>query len=107
MPFPDFPFDDHLPSFPLHNHVLGYLEKYTEHYNLSQFIEFRKPVEQISPIPIRCTAGQEVDIASKHQTDGDVENEKFDSVKWKVATCNLTTGEKEMEECDFVIICNG
>lgn len=103
MLFPGFPFEDRLASFPRHNDVLSYLEKYTERYNLNRFIEFRKPVEQVSPIPLRCSTVRD-DSASKHRSDGCV---NFDSVKWKVTTCNLTTREKEIEECDFVIMCNG
>lgn len=37
--FPDFPFDDHLPSFLHHTSVQRYLEKYCESYDIARHIK--------------------------------------------------------------------
>ena len=78
MMFPDFPIDGHLPSFPYHNHILTYFQRYSEHYNLNRFIEFRKQVEEVSPIPVQSTAVQDDKIG------GCLGSRRIDSVKWKV-----------------------
>lgn len=37
--FPDFPFDDHLPSFLHHMSVQQYLEKYSQKHDIARHIE--------------------------------------------------------------------
>lgn len=37
--FPDFPFDDHLPSFLHHTSVQQYLEKYSEKHDIAHHIK--------------------------------------------------------------------
>ena len=39
MAFPDFPFDEKLPSFMRHTDVLDYLEKYAAHFNVLKFVK--------------------------------------------------------------------
>uniref|UniRef100_A0A8C1DUC7 Flavin-containing monooxygenase n=1 Tax=Cyprinus carpio carpio TaxID=630221 RepID=A0A8C1DUC7_CYPCA len=39
MMFPDFPFDDHLPSFLHHKSVQQYLEKYCEKHDIAHYIK--------------------------------------------------------------------
>jgi len=39
MAFPDFPFDEKLPSYLPHTDMLDYLEKYAVHFNLLRFVK--------------------------------------------------------------------
>ena len=50
MCFPDFPFDSSLLSFVHHSDVLHYLEQYTEHYQLYQYIQFYTQVKRVTPL---------------------------------------------------------
>lgn len=101
MQFIDFPFDDHLPSFPYHQDVLKYLEEYSDHYNLNKYIHFRRQIEQVTPITPHCT------FTEGSHYNHCLESRQADFVRWKVTTISMITGEKHSEECDFVIICNG
>ncbi len=88
MMFPDFPFNDQLPSYLHHSDVKLYLEKYTEHYKLNGFIHLGEVVERVSPLP---------------QSSFD----EIDSVRWSVTTRKSATGQRTTEEFDCVLICNG
>jgi Predicted flavoprotein involved in K+ transport len=46
--FPKLPMPDHYPVFPGHQHVLDYLERYTEHFGLRPYIRFRTAVERVA-----------------------------------------------------------
>ncbi len=89
MLFPEFPFNDQLPSFVHHTDVRSYLEQYTEHYDLNRFIHLEELVEQVSPLPLSSSI-----IAT-------------DTVRWNVTTQKTDTGQKTTEEFDHILICNG
>ena len=105
MLFPDFPFPSHLPSFVTHQDVLKYLQDYTEHYGLDHFIKFKRLVKKIEPF--FCD-----DINTEGKTDpyaDDISDQgRFkDTVKWKLTSVDVDSGEKTLEEYDAIFICNG
>lgn len=93
MLFPDFPFSSHLPSFISHYDVLDYLKSYATHYELNQFIRFGTMVEQVKPVP--CGAPTEGSRGFK------------DSVKWRVTSVSLESGQSSEEDFDAVFVCIG
>ena len=95
MLFPDSPAPDvDLRSFPDHYEVHAYFKKYCEHFKLGKFIQFGKLVEQVLPVSLpngsACSNGR-----------------LLDSVRWRVTTKNLASGERSSEDFDFVFICSG
>ncbi|CAL1541028.1 unnamed protein product [Lymnaea stagnalis] len=87
MAFPDYPFPEDLPSFVRHKDVQKYLEDYTAHFNLSQYIKFLTIVKWIEPV---------VDETSQF---------KF---KWAVTTCNVLNQAEEVTQIyEAVLVCNG
>ncbi|KTF77686.1 hypothetical protein cypCar_00011783 [Cyprinus carpio] len=57
MMFPDFPFDDHLPSFLHHKSVQQYLEKYCEKHDIAHYIKFNTVVEKVKPVSMEMETG--------------------------------------------------
>jgi thioredoxin reductase len=47
--FPDFPMPDSWPDFPSHGQMLGYLERYADHFGLRDHIWFGTEVTRIEP----------------------------------------------------------
>ncbi len=48
--FPDFPMPDSWPDYPDHARLLGYLERYTEHFDLRSSIWFGTEVIRVEPV---------------------------------------------------------
>ena len=86
MQFTDFGFDAHLPSFMSHRDVLGYLQKYAEHYNLLRHIAFHTIVEKVTPLAL---------------------TERVGSTRWRVQTRDVSTSHQTCEDFDYVVVCNG
>ncbi|MPC17831.1 Flavin-containing monooxygenase FMO GS-OX-like 4 [Portunus trituberculatus] len=84
MAFPDFPFPAKEESFVHHTDVLSYLEEYTNHYNLRQYIKFRHHVEKVKPVD---------------RDDG--------SNGWAVTVQDLETNTTTTSFCDSILVCNG
>ena len=86
MAYPDYPYSFNLPSFPHHSAVLQYLQDYTEHFNLRQYIKFRTKVVQVVPVD-----------SGKEWTG------------WKVSTETVGSAspDKENQVFDAVLVCNG
>ncbi len=49
--FPDFPMPDSWPDYPHHSQVLGYFERYADHFGLRQHIWFGTEVVRAEPAP--------------------------------------------------------
>ncbi|XP_057177519.1 uncharacterized protein LOC130546336 isoform X2 [Triplophysa rosa] len=81
MMFPDFPFDDHLPSFLHHTSVQQYLEKYCESRDIAPHIKFNTVVEKVKPVSMETETGGAVtwEVISR-DTCGDQNTQTFDSV---------------------------
>ncbi|WP_425570871.1 flavin-containing monooxygenase [Rugosimonospora acidiphila] len=47
--FPDFPMPDDWPDYPHHSQVHGYLDRYTEHFGLREYIWFGTEVVRVEP----------------------------------------------------------
>ncbi|GLZ79017.1 monooxygenase [Actinorhabdospora filicis] len=47
--FPDFPMPDDWPDYPHHSQVLGYLERYTDHFGLREHIWFGSEISRVEP----------------------------------------------------------
>lgn len=86
MMFPDFPFDDHLPSFLHHTSVQQYLEKYCEKYDIARHIKFNTVVEKVKPISMATETGG--------------------AVTWEVIS-RSTCGEQNTQTFNSVFVCNG
>ena len=48
--FPDFPMPDDWPDYPHHSKLLGYLERYAEHFGLGDSIWFGTEVVAVTPV---------------------------------------------------------
>ena len=108
MNFLEFPFSPSLPSFPGHQDVCKYLQRYAEHFNLIKYISFRTKVEQVSPVPSTNGRPRSPSLDSSINEGEDFqETASLDSVKWTVASVDLDSGERTSEEFDAVFICNG
>ena len=104
MCFPDFPFDEKLPSFPHHSDVLVYLNQYAKEHKLHQFIHFNTKVELVEPVQRKATRMED--------NGGDIDGERScrgftDTVKWRIDVLELKTGVKASEIFDAVLICSG
>ncbi|KAM5170526.1 uncharacterized protein ACMZJ9_003428 [Mantella aurantiaca] len=81
MEFPDFSFDQSLPSFIHHSDVLKYLEDYTDTFSIRPHIKFNTRVVSITPV---LEEGKNVECSWEvtHQTQnaGDPVTERFDAV---------------------------
>lgn len=84
MAFPDFPFPAKEESFVHHTDVLKYLEDYTSHYQLHQYIKLNHNVEEVKPI---------------ERDDG--------TTGWSVTVQDLETSTTTTTLCDSIIVCNG
>jgi cation diffusion facilitator CzcD-associated flavoprotein CzcO len=49
--YPDFPLPDEYPDYPHHAQLLGYFERYAEHFDLRQHIWFGTEVAKVDPAP--------------------------------------------------------
>ncbi|KAK7114068.1 uncharacterized protein [Littorina saxatilis] len=91
MAFPDYEFNNTLPSFVTHKQVLGYLEDYSTNFNLLQHIKFETSVVSIEPFKVatgKCRTGQ--------------------GHMWQVTSAPVTNRSNTVtEEYDAVIICSG
>ncbi|RWS11260.1 flavin-containing monooxygenase FMO GS-OX-like 2, partial [Dinothrombium tinctorium] len=79
MAFPDFEWKRVENSFPHHQEVLNYLQKYAQHFELQQFVKFFHHVVNV----------------------------KREESEWKVACKNLKTDQVFVENYDAIIVCNG
>ena len=99
MAFIDHQFPSHLPSYVHHADVLKYLQNYASHHNINQFIKFGTIVEKVKPIPhFRSSADREGVNGVK---------EFKDTVKWRVSSRDVKSGEETTEDYDLVLVCNG
>ena len=55
MAFPDFPFNEDLPSFVKHTDVCQYLADYTDHFHLRDHIRVGTPVYLLTALSVRET----------------------------------------------------
>ncbi|XP_059400708.1 uncharacterized protein LOC132132347 [Carassius carassius] len=86
MMFPDFPFDDHLPSFLHHTSVQQYLDKYCERHDIARHIKFNTVVEKVKPVSMETETGG--------------------AVTWEVIS-RSTCGDQNKQTFDSVFVCNG
>ncbi|TRZ03487.1 hypothetical protein DNTS_000503 [Danionella cerebrum] len=86
MMFPDFPFDEQLPSFLHHSSIQQYLEKYSETFDISRHIKFNTMVEKVKPVTMETETGG--------------------AVTWEVISCG-TCGDQKTQTFDSVFVCNG
>ncbi|KAJ8416805.1 hypothetical protein AAFF_G00326830 [Aldrovandia affinis] len=87
MSFPDFPFEEHLPSFVHHTEVRKYLEKYCDHFRLRDHIQFATMVDSVKPV----------------QT-----NQGWRGLAWDLTTSDGINKSKSVtERFDAVMVCNG
>ncbi|XP_036404506.1 dimethylaniline monooxygenase [N-oxide-forming] 2 [Megalops cyprinoides] len=87
MSFPDFPFEEQLPSFVHHTEVRKYLEKYCDHFRLRDHIQFGTMVDSVRPVEVR---------------------KGWRGMAWDVTTSNGVDGSKTFtERFDAVMVCNG
>nr|XP_054752099.1 uncharacterized protein LOC129257731 [Lytechinus pictus] len=84
MAFPDFPFDERLPSFIKHTDVLDYLQQYSDHFQLDNFIQFSTVVEMVRPI-----------------------KSSDDSITWEITVSNLRTRHRTTSIFHQIMVCNG
>lgn len=106
MVFPDFPFPSYLPSFPSHHDVLKYLQQYADHYDLTRCIRFGTLVEEVIAAPIRSEDEDGLD-GSFQECNNQEQGFFNDSVRWKITTQDLESGERTLEYFDAVLVCNG
>ncbi len=106
MFFPDFPFPSHLPSYVTHQEVLQYLQDYTEHYKLRQFIKFGTLVEQVKPSLVNDYVTTEK-VGKKSTCEGKDLHRFRDAVKWNVTSVDSETGKRTTEDYDAVLVCSG
>ncbi|KAJ8387881.1 hypothetical protein AAFF_G00149160 [Aldrovandia affinis] len=85
MMFPDFPFDQHLPSFLPHQEVLHYLERYSQQYGITPHIQFETKVEEVKPVTMEMEEGK---------------------VTWEVTSSGGQHGWRT-ETFDAVFVCSG
>jgi hypothetical protein len=78
MQLKEFPFQNGVASFPSHSDVLTYLQNYSKHYEVDQFVRLNSAVTSISKV-----AGQ-----------------------WKVGVNSKEKGQYD-EEFDRLVVCNG
>ena len=100
MQFPDLPFRKDLPSYVGHADMLEYLQQYTAHYNLHQYIHFNTLIEKVESVPVESQAVSET-------ADPERGPACLDSVKWKIQSKNLKTGALTEALYDAVLVCNG
>lgn len=94
MAFPGFSFSEDLPSFVHHTDMLTYLQKYTAHYKIEEFISFYTLIERV--VPVEC---------AKTSLPGN--RLCLDQVKWKVTSRHLLSNTSRTELFDAVLVCNG
>jgi hypothetical protein len=78
--FPDFPMPDDWPDYPHHSRLLGYLERYAEHFGLGDSIWFGTEVVAVTPVG-----------------DG----------RWDVTTRSTGGGVERVQRYAAVIVANG
>ena len=104
MCFPDFPFEEKLPSFPHHSDVLVYLNQYAKQHKLHQFIHFNTKVELVEPVQkgvVRMEDGCGADPC-KRKGEGFTH-----TVKWTVSVLDLKSRMRASETFDVILICSG
>ena len=86
MAFSDLPYEFSVPSFAHHSAILKYLQDYTQHFKLRQFIKFQTRVIQVLPVD-----------SGKEWTG------------WQVFTepVGVASPEKQSQVFDAVLVCNG
>ncbi|EGZ23771.1 hypothetical protein PHYSODRAFT_311009 [Phytophthora sojae] len=78
MQLKEFPFQKGVPSFPSHADVLMYLQNYSKHYEVDNFVRLNSAVTSLSKV----------------------------SGQWKIGVTSKKKGAYE-EEFDRVVVCNG
>eukprot|EP01135_Chromosphaera_perkinsii_P007869 Nk52_evm61s1020 gene=Nk52_evmTU61s1020 len=124
MAFKDFPFsarkgEEEIIRFPSRETVQDYLEKYTDHFQLKELIQFNTRVEKIQ----KCKCDSLGDESSKDQTEFSLFNSSskwrlqlskqmpIPITQWHMDDTNMG-GRKECvetreREFDAVVVCNG
>ena len=101
MCYPGFPFDSSLPSFVHHSDVLHYLEQYTEHYQLYQYIQFYSQVKRVTP---SCSSPMNViNHRNGYLNPFGVTN----GTCWEVDIKHVHSDDEEKKFFDVVLVCNG
>ena len=106
MPFLDFQFDPHLPSFIPHADMENYLQHYADHFNIMPLIHFNTVVTSISSNGTDYIPPPVGDIQFPVNPKGKP-NTGFFFNQWKVTTQNVLTKATTTEIYDAVMVCNG
>ena len=118
MAFPDFPFSTNLTSYISHYDVHEYLKQYASHFKLNQVIKLGTYVERIVPIPItesetdnHVSVGNSIQQNDKATTTGEPSFKNWgqfrDTVKWRITSLDVKSGERTSDDYDAVLVCNG
>lgn len=114
MAYSDYPFDDKFPGskdgrqFPGHEEVLRYMEAFTAHFELAQYIRFNTCVSRVEPL--------EENAITINGSDGDIYNDNKGWRRWNVSykpavvtspSTNSNSTTEEKEQFDAVVVCNG
>ncbi|KAG9341620.1 hypothetical protein JZ751_018681 [Albula glossodonta] len=87
MSFPDFPFEEQLPSFVHHTEVRKYLDKYCDHFQIRDNIQFSTAVDSVKPVQVK---------------------EGWRGLAWDVTTSDGISRSKSVtERFDAIMVCNG
>ena len=87
MPYEGFPFPDELPSYVHHSDFLKYLQRFSDHFKLNDYIKLNTEVVEVAPKP--CPSNF------------------LDGTLWEVTTRNQHTGNQFKRQFDAVLVCNG
>jgi len=106
MPFLDFQFDPHLPSFIPHANMSNYLRRYADHFNVTSLIQFNTVVTNVTSNGTQYTPLSVGDVHFPVGPGGTPEN-GFCFHQWKVTTQNVLTKATTTAVYDAVMVCNG
>ena len=90
MLYPDFPFLDEMPSFVHHTLIKDYIQRYADHFKVTEHVRFQTKIIAVNPID------------NTQHDDGN-----WVGTKWMITSKDLKTGKIEKEEFDGVAICTG
>ncbi|XP_065913296.1 flavin-containing monooxygenase 3-like isoform X2 [Dysidea avara] len=106
MPFVDYQFDPHLPSFMYHTEVLKYLKDYADHFNLMPLIHLNTVITNIASNGTTHTPPPVGDV--QFPLESCVQPRTgFTFHQWKVTTQNVLTKTTTTEIYDAVVVCSG
>ncbi|XP_030635372.1 flavin-containing monooxygenase FMO GS-OX-like 4 [Chanos chanos] len=87
MSFPDFPFEERLPSFVHHTEVRKYLDNYCNHFGVRDHIKFETMVDHVKPVKMKGG---------------------WNGMAWDVTTSDgIDHSKATTDRFDAVLVCNG